>query len=222
MLETRPPTSTEVRASVVLTSNVPKAWDTPPRQHKAAPAVKRMLRARPLAGTWRHYAVLRSRAALLEVLVKDGGGCTWQGEQATRQCRMAGNKLIATSKGTKAGANRQDQIVCARSQCRCRARTQRSQLAGRDKGKLAGAVSQGDASDVASRECRESHSRSRTQVRPPTVVASARALSSAEGMCWPLWWGVRGEKFGVGRGGLCALACCHAGLCMVSTCVYLD
>ena len=65
-------------------------------------------------------------------------------------------------------------------------------------------------------------SRSRTQVRPPTVVATARALSSAEGMCWPVWWGVRGEKFGVGRGGLCALACCHAGLCMVSTCVYLD
>ena len=65
-------------------------------------------------------------------------------------------------------------------------------------------------------------SRSRTQVRPPTVVASARALSSAEGMCWPVWWGVRGEKFGVGRGGLCALACCSAGLCIVSTCVYLD
>ena len=113
MLETRPRTSTEVRASVVLTSNVPKAWDTPPRQHKAAPAVKRMLRARPLAGTWRHYAVLRSRAALLEMLVKDGGGCTWQGEQATRQCRMAGNKLIATSKGTK---GRREQ---ARPDCVC-------------------------------------------------------------------------------------------------------
>ena len=101
--------------------------------------------------------------------------------------------------------------------------TQRSQLAGRDKGKLAGAV-QAKAMPVMSRHVNvgKAISRSRTQVRPPTVVATARALSSAEGMCWPVWWGVRGEKFGVGRGGLCALACCSAGLCIVSTCVYLD
>ena len=100
---------------------------------------------------------------------------------------------------------------------------QRSQLAGRDKGKLAGAV-QAKAMPLISRHVNvgKAISRSRTQVRPPTVVATARALSSAQGMCWPVCWGVRGEKFGVGRVGLCALASCHAGFCMVSTCVYLD